>query len=48
MCETLRSEIHRLVISIWNGGKLPQQWTESTIASTNKLTTIHNYQIHIT
>jgi hypothetical protein len=55
-CETLRSEIHRLVNSIWNGGDLPQQWNESTIVPTNKmddkidcqLTTIHSCEMRIT
>jgi hypothetical protein len=27
--ETLYSEIHRLICSIWNKGELPQQWKES-------------------
>jgi hypothetical protein len=30
-CETLYSEIHRLVCSIWNKEELPQQWKESII-----------------
>jgi hypothetical protein len=29
--ETLYSEIHRLICSIWNKEKLPQQWKESII-----------------
>jgi hypothetical protein len=29
--ETLYSEIHRLVRSIWNKEELPQQWKESII-----------------
>jgi len=29
--ETLRSEIHKLIRSIWNKEKLPQQWKESNI-----------------
>jgi hypothetical protein len=30
--ETLCSEIHRLICSIWNKEELPQQWKESIIA----------------
>jgi hypothetical protein len=29
--ETLCSEIHRLICSIWNKEELPQQWKESVI-----------------
>jgi hypothetical protein len=29
--ETLNSEIHRLICSIWNKEELPQQWKESVI-----------------
>jgi hypothetical protein len=29
--ETLCSEIHRLILSIWNKEELPQQWKESII-----------------
>jgi hypothetical protein len=29
--ETLYSEIHRLICSIWNKDELPQQWKESII-----------------
>jgi hypothetical protein len=29
--ETLYSEIHRLICSIWNEEELPQQWKESVI-----------------
>jgi hypothetical protein len=29
--EILRSEIHRLICSIWNKEELPQQWKESII-----------------
>jgi hypothetical protein len=29
--ETLNSEIHRLICSIWNKEELPQQWKESII-----------------
>jgi hypothetical protein len=55
-CETLRSEIHRLIYSIWNGAELPQQWIEFTIVPTNnmddkincQLTIIHCCQIRIT
>jgi hypothetical protein len=34
--ETLRSEIHRLICSIWNKEELPQQWKESIIVSIHK------------
>jgi hypothetical protein len=30
-CETLFSEIHRLICSLWNKEELPQQWKESVI-----------------
>jgi hypothetical protein len=29
--ESLRSEIHKLINTIWNKRKLPDQWKESTI-----------------
>jgi hypothetical protein len=28
----IRSEIHKLIISIWNKEKLPEEWKESVIA----------------
>jgi len=28
---TIRSEIHKLIISIWNKEKLPEEWKESSI-----------------
>jgi hypothetical protein len=31
--ETLYSEIHRLICSIWNKEELPQQWKESIICT---------------
>jgi hypothetical protein len=34
--ETLYSEIHRLICSIWNKEELPQQWEESIIVSIYK------------
>jgi hypothetical protein len=34
--ETLYSEIHRLICSIWNKEKLPQQWKESVIVPIHK------------
>jgi hypothetical protein len=34
--ETLRSEIHKLVCSIWNKEELPQQWKESIIVPVYK------------
>jgi hypothetical protein len=34
--ETLCSEIHRLICSIWNNEELPQQWKDSIIISTYK------------
>jgi hypothetical protein len=34
--ETLCSEIHRLICSIWNKEKLPQQWKESSIVPVYK------------
>jgi hypothetical protein len=34
--ETLHSEIHKLINSIWNKEKLPQQWKESIIVPINK------------
>jgi hypothetical protein len=44
--ETLCSEIHELICSIWNEGKLPQQWKESIIVPIHKngdKTNHHNY-----
>jgi hypothetical protein len=34
--KTLRSEIHRLICSIWNKEKLPQQWKESFVLAIHK------------
>jgi hypothetical protein len=34
--ETLYSEIHRLICSIWNKEELPQQWKESVIVTIHK------------
>jgi hypothetical protein len=34
--ETLHSEIHRLICSIWNKEELPQQWKESIIVPIHK------------
>jgi hypothetical protein len=34
--ETLYSEIHRLICSIWNKEELPQQWKESIIIPIHK------------
>jgi len=34
--ETLYSEIHRLICSIWNKEELPQQWKESVIIPIHK------------
>jgi hypothetical protein len=34
--ETLRSEIHKLICSIWNKEELPQQWKESIIVQIHK------------
>jgi hypothetical protein len=34
--ETLCSEIHRLICSIWNKEELPQQWKESIIEPIHK------------
>jgi hypothetical protein len=34
--ETLRSKIHKLINSIWNKEKLPDQWKESIIVPVNK------------
>ena len=33
---TIRSEIHKLIISIWNKDKLPQKWKESIIVPVYK------------
>jgi hypothetical protein len=30
-CRTIRSEIHKLINSIWNKEELPEQWKESII-----------------
>jgi hypothetical protein len=35
--ETLRSEIHRVINSIWNKQELPHQWKESTVLSIHKV-----------
>jgi hypothetical protein len=35
-CETLCSEIHKLICSIWNKEELPQQWKESIIVPIHK------------
>ena len=29
---TIRSEIHKFIISIWNKEKLPEEWKESIVA----------------
>jgi hypothetical protein len=45
--ETLNSEIHRLICSIWNKEELPQQWKESIILPVHKKgdkTDCNNYQ----
>jgi hypothetical protein len=44
--ETLYSEIHRLICSIWNKEELPQQWKESIIVPINKgdKTDCNNYR----
>jgi hypothetical protein len=34
--ETLSSQIHKLIFSIWNMEKLPQQWKDSTIVPVHK------------
>jgi hypothetical protein len=34
--ETLYSEIHRLICSMWNKEELPQQWKESIIVPIHK------------
>jgi hypothetical protein len=44
--ETLNSEIHRLICSIWNKEELPQQWKESVIVPIYKMgdkTDCNNY-----
>jgi hypothetical protein len=33
---TIRSSIHKLIISIWNKGKLPEEWKESIIILIHK------------
>ena len=33
---TIRSEIHKFTISIWNEEKLPEEWKESNILPINK------------
>jgi hypothetical protein len=35
--ETLRSEIHKLINSIWNKEELPDQWKESIIVPVHKV-----------
>jgi hypothetical protein len=45
--ETLYSEIHKLICSIWNKEELPQQWKESIIVPIYKKgdkTDCNNYQ----
>jgi cytochrome b len=53
--ETLLSEIHKLINSVWNKEELPDQWKESIIVPVHKrvikLTVIiilgyHCYQLH--
>jgi hypothetical protein len=34
--ETLRSEIHKLIHSVWNKEELPDQWKESVIVLVHK------------
>jgi hypothetical protein len=34
--ETLCSEVHKLICSIWNKEELPQQWKESVITPIHK------------
>jgi hypothetical protein len=34
--ETLQSEIHKLINSVWNTGELPDQWKESIIVPIHK------------
>jgi hypothetical protein len=34
--ETLCSEIHKLIYSIWNNEELPQKWKESIITPIHK------------
>jgi hypothetical protein len=33
---TIRSEVHKRIISIWNKKKLPEEWKESIIVPTYK------------
>jgi hypothetical protein len=45
--ETLCSEVHKLICSMWNKEELPQQWKESIILPVNKKgdkTDCNNYQ----
>jgi hypothetical protein len=35
-CETLRSEMHKLINSIWNKEEFPDQWNESIIVPVHK------------
>jgi hypothetical protein len=45
--EILRSEIHKLICSIWNNEELPQQWKESIIVPIYKkgdMTDCNNYR----
>jgi hypothetical protein len=36
VCEILRSEIHKLINSLWNKEELPDQWKESVIVPIHK------------
>jgi hypothetical protein len=42
--ETLRSEIHKLINSLWNKVELPDQWKESIIRFYRVLTMVYNTQ----
>jgi hypothetical protein len=53
--ETLMSEIHKLVNSVWNKEELPDQWNESILYQFTKIPTkltvviilgYHYYQLH--
>ena len=41
-CRTIRSEIHKLIISIWNKEELPEEWKESIIVPIYKIADITN------